>query len=484
MHAVFVVTAGAMCYLRDRSCLLAPFNKCREAPVELVGPPPDTESYQGRADSSHITVYHLSTMPPPALPSDGDSIPHQPPPESLRVSVQRVVQGPPPGSSKSVDVAAAAMRPRYAYERSSYSNSVAVSDSSQATLDRDEVFSSGGLVRLPPSATMHRPPLPDARRELQPAPSSSRRRQSNDGHSLASQEPAPFGRASQEPAPFGPVSFCDAEGGSRNLLPRRSPRDDGDTMWGSHLVPSIASADSGVLPDTLKPSGVCGAGRSTSEATSKPQGVLKRVLTLGRQPEDEEAGTPTVVGHDKVQAVRSPEAGAELALGGNASAAFEFELGRTSSVSGTLPSHMGGPLATLWSTALRTRSDVGGRSQPAEAPAVPLRSSTPPGNFHYAVPRSSQSVTAAKAGCPLAPHLNLAPRALSVDSAQQGERVESSPTSRSTWKRSQSARFILQVQQELQQSLHEDDMQIRSVLGKGGFGTVYRGAFCDSLVCL
>jgi hypothetical protein len=39
---------------------------------------------------------------------------------------------------------------------------------------------------------------------------------------------------------------------------------------------------------------------------------------------------------------------------------------------------------------------------------------------------------------------------------------------------------VLQMQQELQSELHEEQLQLLSVLGRGGFGTVYRGALLRS----
>jgi hypothetical protein len=47
--------------------------------------------------------------------------------------------------------------------------------------------------------------------------------------------------------------------------------------------------------------------------------------------------------------------------------------------------------------------------------------------------------------------------------------------------RSQVANAVLQMQGELQEELHEDRLSIYSVLGRGGFGTVYHGARCASL---
>ena len=372
------------------------------------------------------------------MPADGSLAAHPP---QLHVSLQGAVQAPWPGSSKSVDSLAAVMRSRYAHGRSSYSTSVAFSESCQATEDRDEVLS-GTLVRLPPSATLHRPPLPDARRELQPAPASARP------------------RAAARPAqPFGPVSMREAEEAGCNLSAGRSPRDSGESMWGSHLVPSIASAESGALPDTLKPPGGRGSDAG-SDAASKRHSAPSHVLDLQRQPEDEQIRVP-------------PTAAGEAGAGSNPGAAFEFEfeLARTISVSDTLASVAENPLATLWSTAMSSRSDVG----------VPPRTATPSGKHPYAVKRSAKSVNSlSKVGSPLSPGLSVAPRARSADSASLHGRRQSSSTQRQL----QSTRLILQAQQELKQSLHEDDMQICSVLDRGGFGTVYRGAPTKTLFLL
>lgn len=439
-----------MCYWRDLTCLLRPFGKCRDAPVELVGPPLNSEaqrSYSVRTESTAVTALHHATCAPAMdTVSTVDTRPLE-----AWASPQRVTNAPLGGSKTSIasmDACFSGARPQHMLERSTFGTSVAFSDSSQTTADGEDVFNRA-LLRLPSSASLRRPMLPDTRQELRSVPPSAR--------SLASDAHFP----ASEPAPFGPVSFYALEGAEGNAPTRPNSTDTGGAAWGSHLLPPPASAERRVPLDAAGSPGFRSMEhrRDATNRGSKPQGVLKRVLTLGRQLEDEDV--------NKRRTEDRPLRTSSNALD------FEFELGRATSMSGTLPSAMGGPVATLWSTVHSTRSDAGLR---LDTPAAPQQSSTPSSRMQYTVSQRSQSATALGGAHTSSPTKSVAPRAISMDSAPPGRILQSSPSSGSTGTRGRNLRSVRQAQQELKEGMHDDDMQIRALLERGTFGAVYQGA--------
>jgi hypothetical protein len=107
----------------------------------------------------------------------------------------------------------------------------------------------------------------------------------------------------------------------------------------------------------------------------------------------------------------------------------------------------------------------------AEALSTSRDASEPRGGAH--APQSSHSGASSSRSRPAVPRPGAAYRDVLGQAGGSSSRDSNAIVYAA---RSQVANAVLQMQGELQEELHEDRLHIYSVLGRGGFGTVYHGA--------